>query len=87
MCFLSAVSFQFDVLFIEFITFTHGLYKCHVAACDVAKYLNSVLTLILQEKHVSREALRFFFKKKIIYKEKCRTVTERNQNMRLVKEI
>ena len=43
--------------------------------------------MLVEEKHVSREALSFVFEKNIIYKEKCGTVTEHNQNIRLNKDI
>ena len=95
MRFLSAVSFQFDVLIIEFITFNHCLYKGHLATCDVATYLTSVLTRDLDLTHISKRKTCFqrdieflsFFSKKIIYKEKCGTVTGRNQNLKLVQEV
>ena len=53
------------------------------ALCNVATYLPSVLT------HVSKKTCfqRGFEFLKIIYREKCGTVTERNQNIRLVNKI
>ena len=43
--------------------------------------------MLVEEKHASIEALSFVFQKNVIYKEKCGTVTERNQNIRLNKDI